>query len=212
MAKDDQADIEMTVIHFKTRSSNKTLEENVRAIANTLTRALAPPVRVITVPAPAQISGANGNGIAPTAEIVDTPEDYIDAAEDSKAAKQPKAKGARKAPPTPNVLNDLGLDDAEVSFKDFVKQKDVSNQVRKYLVTAAWFRKFKGVNEITPDHIFTCFQYMDWKYPNDMGKPFRNMKDTKSYFDNGEKPNHWAITIIGLNKVDQMKPRADAEE
>jgi hypothetical protein len=207
MAKDDQADIEMTVIHFKTKSSNKTLEENVRAIANTLTRALAPPTRVITVPAPSQIGG--GNGAAPTAEAVDEANDYIDVdAEDSKPTKQPRAKATRKVPPTPNVLNELGLDEGEVTLKDFVKQKDTSNQTRKYLVVAAWFKKYKGVNEITPDHIFTCFQYLDWKYPNDMGKPFRSMKDTKSYFDNGEKPNHWAITIIGLNKVDQMKPTA----
>jgi hypothetical protein len=206
MAKDDQADIEMTVIHFKTKSSNKTLEENVRAIANTLTKALAPPTRVITVPPPPQLAGANGNGAIPAGELIDDVDDYIDAnSTDSKPAKQPRARAARKVPPTPNILNDLGLDEGEVTFKDFVKQKDISNQNKKYLVVAAWFKKYKGIDEITPDHIFTCFQYMEWKYPIDMGKPFRNMKDTKSYFDNGEKPNHWAITIVGLNKVDQMK-------
>jgi hypothetical protein len=209
MAKDDQADIEMTVIHFKTSSSNKTLEENVRAIANTLTRALAPPTRVVTVQAPAQIAGHNGNGAAAVTGVVDEPADYIDVDADEKPAKQARQRGARKPPPTPNILNDLGLDDAEVTFKDFVQQKDISSQNKKYLVVAAWLRKYKGVNEITPDHIFTCFQYMNWKYPNDMGKPFRNMKDTKSYFDNGEQPNHWAITIVGLNRVDQMKPKSE---
>ena len=35
--------VKMTVIHFETESDNATLQENIRSIANTLSRALTQP-------------------------------------------------------------------------------------------------------------------------------------------------------------------------
>jgi D-mannonate dehydratase len=48
LAKEDKAKIKMTVIHFETESDNATLQENIRAITQTLIRALASPQRVPT--------------------------------------------------------------------------------------------------------------------------------------------------------------------
>jgi hypothetical protein len=51
LAKEDKAKIKMTVIHFETASDNSTLQENIRAITQTLTRALASQQRVAYTPA-----------------------------------------------------------------------------------------------------------------------------------------------------------------
>jgi hypothetical protein len=41
MAREEKAKVKMTAIHFETESDNATLQENVRVIAHTLSRALA---------------------------------------------------------------------------------------------------------------------------------------------------------------------------
>jgi hypothetical protein len=76
LAKEDKAKIKMTVIHFETESDNATLQENIRAITQTLTRALASPQRVAYIPA--QLPSANGVDTNPNIGVDDEP-DVLDA-------------------------------------------------------------------------------------------------------------------------------------
>ena len=69
MAREEKAKVKMTVIHFETESDNATLQENVRAIAHTLTRALAAPQRI--VPTPTQLTSNNE-------QAIDQPDDVDD--------------------------------------------------------------------------------------------------------------------------------------
>ena len=69
MAKEDKAKIKMTVIHFETESDNATLQENIRAITQTLTRALASPQRVATPYV--QLPSANGVDTNPNIRVDD---------------------------------------------------------------------------------------------------------------------------------------------
>lgn len=69
MAREEKAKVKMTVIHFETESDNATLQENVRAIAHTLSRALASPQRI--VPTPTQLTSNNE-------QTIDQPEDVDD--------------------------------------------------------------------------------------------------------------------------------------
>lgn len=77
---------------------------------------------------------------------------------------------------------------------------------------AAWFHKYKDTEQISQSHIYTCYQLMKWKAPNNMGQIFRDMKHRNSYFEKGSENNVWKITIIGLNAVDQMNSNAVKED
>lgn len=197
MAKDDQADIEMTVIHFKTKSSNKTLEENVRAIANTLTRALAQPTRVIQVPA--QLPSGNGaaNGGASEADEYD---DAIDA-DVTDVPKKPKKAAARQLP-SPEVL-ELDLTSGEMPLKTFLEQKKPDGDTKRYLVIAYWFKEYRKIAEITMDHAHTAYRSMGWNTPKDASSPLRGMKK-QGWMKRGSGKGAYAINHIGEGVVNDM--------
>jgi hypothetical protein len=218
MAKDDQ-DGEIQFVFLNLKGSQTTLQEALRQAGNLMNRATgpsSPPRTYIAVPVPPQALGdGNQNGGGATQqvyEVVDAEPDTpgADGSSNSNAAGAAKPQRARKAPKTPNIINDIGFGDAEVTFTDYVKQKDASNDFKRYLVIAAWLRKYKNVEAIGPAHIYTAFQFMKWPAPDDMGQPFRDMKRKHSYFENGGR-NLWKITIIGLNEVDRMEAKGDEE-
>jgi hypothetical protein len=102
----------------------------------------------------------------------------------------------------PEIL-DIDLDSGEIPFKNFCQQKNPAQESKRYLVIATWFYNYCNQKEISTNHIFTCYRSMGWNTPNDINKPFSNMKP-KGWFKNVNK-NLWSITHIGLNVVNDMK-------
>ena len=70
-----------------------------------------------------------------------------------------KPRVPRKAK-SPNVL-DVDLV-TEPSFESYAKQKNPTSDSKRYLVVAAWFKLHRGVDEITADHVYTCFRKIKW--------------------------------------------------
>lgn len=206
MAKEDKAEVEMTVIHFKTKSDNATLQENIRAIANTLTRALAPPPvqRIVNPSSPAQLQSGNGasNGTGTEqAPELDGYEDAIDVEAKPVAAKKKAAPRYTK----PETL-ELDLESGDVPLKTFLEQKKPEGDIKRYLAIAAWFKQHRGLNEITMDHAYTCYRFMGWNdVPKDVSGPFRAMKKREyGYINAGSAKGLYAINHIGENVVNQM--------
>lgn len=221
MSKQDKEG-KIQFVFVNVEGDQATLQEALRQVGGVLNRGMNPqqPRTLITIPVPKNLSEGSQNGSENGDSAEQVYEVKFDDAQDTSvenngntsSVKNDKTKRERKAPPTPALLKDFDHNDAEITLENFAKQKNTSTQVNKYLIVAAWFKRYKEVDEISPSHIYTCFQLMKWQTPNDMGQPFRDMKKNSSYFENGSKNNIWKITIIGLNEVDKMKPNSGLGE
>ena len=201
MARDDKGTVEMTVIHFKTQSDNETLQENIRSIVQTVSRALTPQTRVVY--APAQLSGGNGT----TGEQPQATADFVEAVDDdlelSTPAKPKSKSGSRPQPRTPELLDDLDLTSATVPLKAFMEQKHPAGDTKKYLAIAYWLKTYLNVNEITMDHVYTCYRSLGWNVPNDAGVALRNAK-SNAWMKKGTGKGSYAINHVGEGVVNDM--------
>jgi len=224
MAKDNKGKFQFVFLNLE--GDEETIQEAVRQAGVILNRGMSPsqpPRTLIAVPVPQPKALENGsqNGANAQGELVyeivdeESTSTNGDASGSSAASAAAKPKRERKAPRTPALLKGFDPNAAEVSLENFASQKDTSNastQFNKYLVIAAWFKKYKEVDEISNSHIYTCFQLLKWTAPDNMSQPFWDMKGKHSYFEKGSKNGAWAITIIGLNEVDKMAAKSNTEE
>jgi len=203
LAKEDKGKVKMTVIHFETESDNATLQENIRSIAHTLSRALTQTTRVIH--APAQLSSgdsANGNAILePPLEEQDFDE-AIDVS--SKPVKPKVGKTITSRQPVPL---DLDLTSGDMPLKTFVENKNLDTDIKRYLAIAYWFKQYRNTAAITMDHAYTAYRFVDlgWNVPKDPSGPFRAMKQTRyGWMGAGSEKGSYAINHIGENEVLKM--------
>jgi hypothetical protein len=204
VAKEDKGKVRMTVIHFETESDNATLAENIRAVANTLARALTPS-HSRAVPRPAQLTGVNGAAAVESApEEIDDFDDAIDI-EATSVGTKPKTGKA----PTPRQPQPIELDliTGEVPLKAFLEKKNPTSDVKRYLSIAYWLREYRSINEITMDYAYTCYRHMGtgWNVPKDASSPFRQMKKKQyGWMASGSTPGSFAINHLGENEVNNM--------
>jgi hypothetical protein len=201
VAKEDKGKVKMTVIHFETESDNETLQENIRSIAQTLSRALTPQQTRI-VHAPAQLTSGNGA----TAEQTQDGEDFVDALDsdfETPTASKSKAKSTAVRQLRSPTLLDLDLTSGDVPFKTFMEQKKPAGDNKRYLVVAQWLKTYLNIDEITMDHVYTCYRSLNWNVPDDAAAPLRSIK-AKAWMRKGTTKGAYAITHIGEGVVNDM--------
>jgi hypothetical protein len=199
MAKEDKGKVKMTVIHFETESDNQTLQENIRAIAQTLSRALANPVRGGSIPAL-----PSGNRVDQPPTVFDE-NDFEDVAIDAEAVGggRSKAKGSgSKKPATPHTV-DLNFSAAKTSLKDFMDQKKPSSINKRYLAIAFWLRENLGLETVTMHEIYTCYRLMGWNVPRDANQPLRDIKK-QGWMNKAQAPGAYSVNHVGENEVNNM--------
>lgn len=201
MAKEDKGKVKMTVIHFETESDNETLQENIRAIAQTLSRALTPPQpRVIH--APPQLVSGNGA----SAELASESEDFVDALDgdfDTPAGTKSKGKSTTVRQLRTPLPLDIDLISGDVPFKTFMEQKKPIGDNKRYLAIAQWLKTYLNIDEITMDHAYTCYRSLGWNVPNDAAAPLRAAK-SKGWMKRGTAKGSYAINHIGEGVVNDM--------
>jgi hypothetical protein len=204
LAKEDKAKIKMTVIHFETESDNSTLQENIRAITQTLTRALASQPRVVYAPAHLP-PPSSSTGTALETEIDDNSDILDGEVESSSSTSSPsKEKSRRHQSRTPQPL-ELDLVSGSMPLKAFLEQKNPDGDTRKYLAIAYWLKKYSNTNEVTMDHAYTCYRHMGWQVPADAAQPLRTMKSRRyGWMTAGSVRGAYTINHLGENVVEQM--------
>jgi hypothetical protein len=205
MAKETK-DGKIQFIYVNVEGDQATLQEALRQVSTVLNRGMNPqPKTLIAVPVTGKaLTGNDGNGASNQLYEVNDGHQENGRAEEVSEPSFDKGKRAKRVPKTPPLLRDFDQNSGNVSLKDFVKQKNPSTTIEKYLVIAGWFKDQLGVDEITTSHIFTCFPLMGWVPPDDMAQTFRNIKKIHHYFENGSKNGQWKISIIGLNELAKM--------
>ena len=201
MAKDDKGRVRMTVIHFDTESDNATLQENIRAIAQTLTRALTAQPRPAASPSQSLGPAPSANGWE-TGETHDDVEDsdFIDA-EPTKPAKGKKPNSARR-PTTPHTV-EIDFKSAKTTLQSFLDQRKPTSIQKKYLAIAYWLRENLKVDSVTMHHIYTCFRMMGWNVPKDASQPLRDLK-SQGWMEKASEAGAYTVNHVGENEVNKM--------
>lgn len=199
-APEDKGKVKFRFVEFELEGLNSTIEESIKNIVNSMSRSSSPATRLVVAGKPApQLSStpAGGNGHAEAElEVEEVDDENAEASDGSEASRE---SGKPRRYTTPTFLKQLDLDSGSVPFKQFVEDHKPESDNRKYIVCAAYLKKHRNLDVITPDHIYTCNQKMGWKTQRDVGQPFRQMKK-KSYFDAAGR-NQWSITHVGLDQL-----------
>jgi hypothetical protein len=199
---EDKGKVKFRFVEFELEGLNSTIEESIKSIVHSMNRGSSAPVRIVGTNKPTpQLSSvpAGDNGHAETELETESIEEVDETTEDTKATTAQAGKVRRYTVPT--FLKELDLDSGDVPFKKFADERNPQSDNRKYIVIAAWLKKYRNLDVITPDHVFTCNQKMGWKTQRDVGQPFRYMRK-KSYFDPSGR-NQWTITHVGLDQLTQ---------
>ena len=205
MTKQDIGKIKMTVIHFETESENATLQENVRAIAHTLTRALSSPPRISSMTG--RLLAGDG-GMSEAAREINEEEDGLDGdAMLSAATSSPtKQNTSARQYPTPQPV-DLDLTSGNVPLQTFLEQKAPEGDIKRYLAIAYWLKKYHNIEDVTMHHIYTCYRHMGagWQVPADAAAPLRAMKRKQyGWMKGGSGKGSYVINHLGENEIEKM--------
>ncbi len=115
------------------------------------------------------------------------------------AAKKTSNGVAKRRVRTPSIL-ELGLNTGKVPFAKYYQQRNPDSHSQRYLVIAAFLKEHKKLDELTDDHIYTCYRTLNLNAVPDIGGPFRKCK-RQGWFNSGSKPGWYAINHVGLGKV-----------
>jgi len=92
------------------------------------------------------------------------------------------------------------------SFFDFAKEKKPSNYQEKCTVSVYFLVKELGVDNISPNHIYTCFKNIMWRTPNDLYNTLLKTAQAKGWIDTSDS-NNIKITPMGENFVEHDLPK-----
>jgi hypothetical protein len=140
--------------------------------------------------------------LAPRIDDVQPVEDEQDISDDP-AATPPKPARAERASrprryPSPEVIEVDLL--SELSFSDYVADKKIDSDADRFLTVAAWFKEYRKVNEITVNHVYTCYRAAHWPTNiEDFAKPLRHLKSRKLM--TSPSRGLFSINHIGLAQV-----------
>jgi hypothetical protein len=139
-------------------------------------------------------------------ETVDeTPEENLEVENDTEEAEESinGSKRERRVPKTPTVLNDVDFNTGTVTLKDFVAEKNPTDNYERYAVIAVWYKDYANTAEVNDDRIYTAYKFLNVIPPNDVGQILRDLKSkpSKKWFDKGDARGAYKINIIGMNKV-----------
>jgi len=168
------------------------ITEITQAISSALRQVQPSPRQIAARVVPAEPE-AGGNDVGVVEEVEQEP-----------AAKEvdetPRATKHRK-PTIPKVL-DVDLKSGEMSFDDFATKKAPTSDLARHLVVAYWFKKYRDVTSVTPDHAFTCYKKAGWPTNIvDFAQPFRDLGRARK---GDMKAKSFTINQIGEDAVEKM--------
>lgn len=182
---------------FEIDGGDETLQEGLRNFGTALGRALSGPPRNVrsALPSPP----ANGKHDEPQVE-----DDVIDEEVDGEVVpSKPKKTGAKKQQPMPEVV-EFNIEGDGTSFKDFAAEKKPESISDKCLVAVAWFKNHGGLEEVTANHVFTCFKLMGWTHPASYNQLLSDLKRKAQTLSKGEGTGAYKINLAGTNVVNGM--------
>jgi len=175
------------------------LTEITQAISSALKQS-SPAQRLIAAPArPDAEGGKNGAGVVDEVEHEPEVEEIEEVEETARATKPRK-------PTIPKIL-EVDLKSGEMPFDDFAAKKVPNSDLKRHLVVAYWFKKYRDIQPVTGDHAFTCYKKAGWPTTiADFSQPFRDLgRAHKGDF----KAKGFTINQFGEDTVEKMGSGSD---
>ena len=172
-------------------------------IAHAITNALrpaSPATRAIGSARP-QLRDDDGSDVPPI-EVPPEPEEADEENAGADSAQRPRTSVPRKPYVKKVTVLDVDFKSGDTPFDAFVRQKNPQSTVDKYLTIATWFKRYRQIDTITADHIYTGYKKMGWGTDmNDMSQPFRDLKRA----GRGEsKKGAFTLNHLGEDVVDKL--------
>lgn len=193
--------IKFRVVEFEIDGGNEMLAEGIKALTTALSKSSATTTSVQqrALPAAKHATATVAEVEPGEAEVEETAELPFDDPEETTTT--PRAKRQPYVPHTPDVLSDIDLNSGKVSLRNFMEQKNPSDNYDRYAAIAVWYKENQGLDEVNDDRIYTAFRFLEWNPPNDVGQVLRDLKAKKKWFDKGATKGGYKINIIGINRV-----------
>ncbi len=109
---------------------------------------------------------------------------------------------------TAQIVKDLNLAsvDGKPSFRDFFDEKKPETFVEFNAVSVYYLTKTRGLSEITPNHIYTCYKSAERKVPPSLRASLRETSRSRYGYIDASDMNNLKMSIHGENFVEHELP------
>lgn len=118
-------------------------------------------------------------------------------------------KGRKRKRSSPGIVKDLSTrPKGKKAFAEFASEKAPGTHQEKQVVAVYWLRKTAGVDEITVDHVNTCYQAASWPRPKDLENGLAVTAMRKGWLDTSDM-SAIDVTASGEDAVDHDLPKKE---
>ena len=129
---------------------------------------------------------------------------------ESTKAKTANPRRAKARKTSFSIVNDLNLRPKnKQNLKDFAAEKGPASHIDKCTVSVYYLINTADIEEVTMDHVFTCYKHMSWRLPSDLSNMLAQA-GTQGYLDVTDRTNI-RLTTHGENLVEHDLPKKGRE-
>jgi len=125
-----------------------------------------------------------------------------------------KASGGRKTSRISSfsIVKDLNLRQKDQkSLKDFFKEKSPATNIENNAVFVYYLEKILGINNITVDHIFTCYKEAGSRIPGNLKQSIVDTASSRYGYLDGRDMQNIKVAVFGENLVEHDLPKTVKE-
>lgn len=196
----------MTVMLLQLEGSDATLQEGFKALETALNK-MSPQVITYNNSRQANFFDQKKSGEDTLEFENEIPEDdyEMQTEEDDEPSNQKQSK--KRSYRTPQIL-EIELNSGETSFKNyFTEMGSPPADANRYLIAILWLKKYKQINEVSVDHIYTIFKFMNWPVQKDVGQPLRTLKNRR-LLSEGSSKKMYVINHVGEENIRRLTEKA----
>jgi hypothetical protein len=202
---DQNGKVKFRIIEFELEGSHESLNESLKNLAAAFARpSAALPSRPLKSDLSRQLHSADSTLPMSDDDLVAVENVEETTEHESQAVKRGSSPRKTKIAPV-KILADIRLDDVSPTLKEFCAEKTPTTDISRYLVIAYWFKNFKEIPDLTPDHFYTAYRLLNWSAPRDPAQPIRDLRhNRRGKFSRGSTSGTSTINHIGENTVIEM--------
>ena len=188
---DESRPSKMTFMVFQLEGDDATLQEGFRTISAALAR-IVPATTVNNLLSPSVTASLP----APSIDL-DDDQDETSVVDSPSIRNTSRPKASIKSP----QILDIELSKGDLTLSEFLNKHPTEETTKRYLLIAYWWKTQRALNEVSMDHVHTCFRHMGWQTPKQAAQPLRDMKSRLGWFHKGDEKGHYKINHVGENEV-----------
>jgi len=113
----------------------------------------------------------------------------------------PRTQNGKKKLRTPKLVSNLEFTSGDMPLKQFWNEHgDPTQDSKRYLVVAQWLKRYRSIEEVGADHVYTAYRAMNLTIPSDVLSVFRSLK-RQAWVEAGSKKGSFRITHVGENRL-----------